>query len=106
MRDDREERDVRKNLPPLLTAAHTQLDAVFSRFYAAAGEIRHSAWGGGFLNGESVFSFPFGPQFDLNRDGDGCGGAAEGRTARLLRTLLGENLVSFDSDFRDKFTWF
>lgn len=47
MRDDREERDVRKNLPPLLAAAHTQLDAVFSRFYAAAGEIRHSALGRG-----------------------------------------------------------
>lgn len=42
-----------------------------------------------------MFSFPFGPQLDLNRDGDGCGGAAEGRTARLLRTLLGGKLGKF-----------
>lgn len=43
VRDDREERDVRKNLPPLLTAGHTEVDGVFSRLYAAASEIQHSA---------------------------------------------------------------
>lgn len=43
MRDDREERDVRKNLPPLLTAGHTKVDGVLPRFYAVASKIQHSA---------------------------------------------------------------
>lgn len=73
---------MRKNLPPLPTAGHAEVDGVFSRFYAAASKIQHSA---GVCKWRScVFGF-----FDLSRDADGCQGA-EGRTARLRRTLLGK----------------
>lgn len=105
MRDDREERDVRKSLPPLLTAAHTEVDGVFSRFYAAAQQDSALRLGG-FLNGESVsFSPPFGPQFDLSRDGRRVS-RSSGRThSQTPAHASGGNFVSFDSDFRNKFPW-
>lgn len=80
---------MRKNLPPLLTHGHTEVDARSLAFLLQ----RHSALSWGFVNGQSAFSLPFGSQFDLSRDGDDRRGA-EGRTARLQRTLLGRNLVS------------
>lgn len=84
---------MRKNLPPLLTHGHTEVDARSLAFLSQ----RHSALSRGFVNGQSAFSLPFGSQLDLSRDGDerrGAEGRGEGRTARLQRTPLGPNLVS------------
>lgn len=61
---------MRKNLPPLLTRDHTEADAP-----SLAPLLQpHSALSRGFVNGRSAFSPPFGPQFDLSRDGEPSAG--------------------------------
>lgn len=95
---------MRKNLPPLLTHGHTEVDARSLAFLSQ----RHSALSRGFVNGQSAFSLPFGSQLDLSRDGDERRGGRTGRRthSQTPAHTSGAKLGKFLGDFPHKFLGF